>query len=191
MRTNGCGGTCGQYASGNQCDANGTCKATPPPPTWTCDPAKGYTVYIYSPNGKWETKVSPAGAYYQGAILADGTQLSLQFDCSELPASVLVTGGSQATQIWVADNTLPEFGVWTPYSGPLVINPSYKADITSKNFYLPFTPNAKILIRIPSLEQFPANQPCQNGTCVCQPNCSGKQCGPDGCGGTCGNAWHQ
>ncbi|MEK7529632.1 MAG: hypothetical protein AAB570_01785, partial [Patescibacteria group bacterium] len=127
--SNGCGGTCGQCANGNQCDANGTCKATPPPPTWTCDPAKGYTVYVYSPNGKWETKVSPAGTYYQGAILADGTQLSLQFDCSELPASVLVTGGSQATQIWVADNTLPEFGVWTPYSGPLVINPSYKADI--------------------------------------------------------------
>ena len=141
---NGCGGTCGQCANGNQCDANGTCKATPLPPTWTCDPAKGYMLYVYSPNGKWEAKVSPSGAYYQGAIPAVGTQLSLEFDCSDLPASVLVTGGSQETQIWVQDNTLPAFGVWTPYSGPLVINPSYKADIVTKNFYLPYTPASKI-----------------------------------------------
>ncbi|MDP2926130.1 MAG: LamG-like jellyroll fold domain-containing protein [Nanoarchaeota archaeon] len=28
---------------------------------------------------------------------------------------------------------------------------------------------------------------CENGNCVqCEPNCAGKQCGPDGCGGTCG-----
>lgn len=27
---------------------------------------------------------------------------------------------------------------------------------------------------------------CIDGACVCAPDCSGKQCGPDGCGGTCG-----
>ncbi|HEY2732946.1 MAG TPA: DUF4215 domain-containing protein, partial [Polyangiales bacterium] len=27
---------------------------------------------------------------------------------------------------------------------------------------------------------------CQNSKCVCAPSCSGKQCGSDGCGGTCG-----
>jgi hypothetical protein len=28
---------------------------------------------------------------------------------------------------------------------------------------------------------------CQNGQCVCVPQCQGKQCGPDGCGGSCGS----
>jgi hypothetical protein len=27
---------------------------------------------------------------------------------------------------------------------------------------------------------------CQNGECICKPNCAGKVCGPDGCGKTCG-----
>jgi hypothetical protein len=27
---------------------------------------------------------------------------------------------------------------------------------------------------------------CQNGECVCKPDCDGKVCGPDGCGNTCG-----
>ncbi len=146
--SNGCGGFCGQCSSGNQCDANGICKSPPPPP-WTCDPAKGYTVYIYSPNGKWEAKVSPGGAYYSGPLPAAGTHLYLQFDCNELPASVLVTGGSSATQIWTQDNTLPVFEVWVPYFGPLVINPSYKADVVATSLYSP-SPNSKILIRIPS-----------------------------------------
>ena len=28
---------------------------------------------------------------------------------------------------------------------------------------------------------------CQEGECVCKPACTGKECGPDGCGGVCGN----
>ena len=28
---------------------------------------------------------------------------------------------------------------------------------------------------------------CQNGQCVCTPQCHGKECGPDGCGGSCGS----
>ena len=28
---------------------------------------------------------------------------------------------------------------------------------------------------------------CQGGTCVCVPNCTGKQCGTDGCDGSCGS----
>lgn len=28
---------------------------------------------------------------------------------------------------------------------------------------------------------------CSNGTCQCMPQCNGKQCGPDGCGGECGS----
>jgi hypothetical protein len=32
----------------------------------------------------------------------------------------------------------------------------------------------------------PAGYACQGTTCVCQPNCAGKSCGSDGCGGTCG-----
>jgi hypothetical protein len=31
-----------------------------------------------------------------------------------------------------------------------------------------------------------AGTTCQNGQCVCVPQCQGKQCGPDGCGGSCG-----
>ncbi len=31
-----------------------------------------------------------------------------------------------------------------------------------------------------------ANEECINGACLCQPACAGKQCGPDGCGGSCG-----
>jgi len=27
---------------------------------------------------------------------------------------------------------------------------------------------------------------CDSGSCVCEPDCSGKECGPDGCGGSCG-----
>ena len=33
--------------------------------------------------------------------------------------------------------------------------------------------------------QFPLEQ-CLSGTCSCTPDCVDKQCGPDGCGGTCG-----
>jgi hypothetical protein len=31
-----------------------------------------------------------------------------------------------------------------------------------------------------------ANEACQSATCVCVPNCPGKNCGEDGCGGSCG-----
>ncbi|MBM4353891.1 MAG: hypothetical protein FJ109_08860 [Deltaproteobacteria bacterium] len=27
---------------------------------------------------------------------------------------------------------------------------------------------------------------CENGKCICPPDCQGKECGPDGCGGKCG-----
>ncbi|MBI4703987.1 MAG: hypothetical protein HY744_23000, partial [Deltaproteobacteria bacterium] len=40
----------------------------------------------------------------------------------------------------------------------------------------------------------PGGDACQNGACgaQCQPNCAGKQCGNDGCGGKCGAcAWPQ
>ena len=30
------------------------------------------------------------------------------------------------------------------------------------------------------------NEICQQGACVCVPQCLGRTCGPDGCGGTCG-----
>lgn len=33
----------------------------------------------------------------------------------------------------------------------------------------------------------PDGQICQNGTCICQPNCQGKMCGNDGCNGSCGS----
>ena len=32
----------------------------------------------------------------------------------------------------------------------------------------------------------PAGEKCMEGACICQPDCSGKQCGDDGCGGSCG-----
>jgi len=31
-----------------------------------------------------------------------------------------------------------------------------------------------------------AGQACSNGQCACAPNCKGKSCGSDGCGGSCG-----
>lgn len=31
-----------------------------------------------------------------------------------------------------------------------------------------------------------ADETCQAGVCTCVPNCTGKHCGDDGCGGTCG-----
>ena len=33
----------------------------------------------------------------------------------------------------------------------------------------------------------PAQNVCEDGECVCQPNCLGKNCGDDGCGGECGD----
>lgn len=36
-------------------------------------------------------------------------------------------------------------------------------------------------------EMCPSGEWCQGQTCVCKPNCDGKQCGPDGCGGQCGS----
>jgi len=32
----------------------------------------------------------------------------------------------------------------------------------------------------------PSSYRCQNGVCLCVPQCSGKQCGSNGCGGSCG-----
>jgi hypothetical protein len=31
------------------------------------------------------------------------------------------------------------------------------------------------------------NEACNNGTCACAPACASKNCGPDGCGGSCGS----
>jgi hypothetical protein len=36
------------------------------------------------------------------------------------------------------------------------------------------------------LEDCAGNYVCEGGECVCQPNCNGKECGDDGCGGSCG-----
>ena len=36
-------------------------------------------------------------------------------------------------------------------------------------------------------ELCPAGESCLQGECVCQPNCTGKECSDDGCGGNCGS----
>jgi len=30
---------------------------------------------------------------------------------------------------------------------------------------------------------------CRTGTQECLPDCTGKECGPNGCGGVCGKCW--
>jgi hypothetical protein len=37
------------------------------------------------------------------------------------------------------------------------------------------------------LTDCPAQNTCADGACACQPNCLGKNCGDDGCGGSCGS----
>lgn len=37
------------------------------------------------------------------------------------------------------------------------------------------------------LENCKSNEKCINGSCVCQPDCTNKICGDDGCGGSCGS----
>lgn len=144
----GCGGSCGNCAGGQTC-TNGQCMQPPPPqpPAYSCDPAKGYKLMVYSPGGSWQALASPNNASYSGAIPSDSS-LSLKFYCSELPGATLIKGGPQGVYVWLDDKTLPNFALWSSYYGSMQINPSYNPDVVTSYFYTP-TPNTTLLVRVP------------------------------------------
>ena len=174
----GCGGSCGNCAAGANCN-NGQCQAPPPPPPppprWNCNPAVGYTVMMIAPGGSWEAQTSGRSAGYYREQMPD-PGLSLRFNCDELPAAILLRNAATPAQVWLQDNSLPAFATYVPYNGAVaIINPGIQPTSITRQFP-PGQSNSSMLIRI-SEGQAP----------VCQRNCNGRQCGADGCGGSCGN----
>lgn len=152
LATQGCEGTsiiCGSCPAGKNC-VGGKCVQSAPPqaPGFNCDQAKGYTIFVYSPGGSWQALASPNMSYYSGA-LPNSSSLSLKFYCSELPGAALINGGPNGVYVWLEDNTLPNYALWSAYSGGLTLNPPFYPDVVTSYFFTP-TPNTTLLVRVPS-----------------------------------------
>lgn len=146
----GCGGSCGQCNAGSNC-VDGKCKTpTPPPqPTWQCDPATGYKIYISSPGAYWEALTSGPTAEKYSGLIGNTSFYPIGFNCDELPGALLLKTTNTWLGVGVINQSMPAFGVYVPYNGPININPPYAPDVSTKSF----TTNnmyQSVLIRIPA-----------------------------------------
>lgn len=167
----GCGGTCGYCGSGTFCDV-GQCKADFK--SWSCDPAKGYSLKAASPGGNWVLPNSSGsgGPTFKVPISGEfnSTSPSYHADCKELPSVFIIEGGPGGVKLLVEDKTLPPVEVWLNYTG--LYDPGPTSAPTLKAYELDLPAYTNLFVKIPAS--------------FCTPSCYGKQCGSDGCGGSCG-----
>ncbi len=144
----GCGGVCNSCPSGESCNASiGQCEGAYQNPWNNCDPNVGYTVYMDSPGGTYEIATSGPTPYLSGSF---GTgSMSINFDCVDMPASILIHGGSQYVQAYLLDTGLPDFSYWAPFSGSIVIDPPFGASGSTSIFSSTF-PSLSLLVRTPN-----------------------------------------
>jgi len=153
---------CGFCDNGKQC-VNHKCVFPPPPegckncptgwcvdnkcilPDYKCDPKVGYSIYFSAKSGKFESLTSPNQKYYSGDFQGS---MGLHYDCSELPASLMMTNFSSKITIWLKDKDLAPFAVWWPYTGPQVFpGPAIKSDLILQQGT--FDGGKSLLIKIP------------------------------------------
>ena len=140
-----CGGQiqCGACSQGSSCNGQGQCLQN----GWSCDPNVGYTIRLNSLGGSLELANSGPIPYLQESF-NNGMTKRLNFDCIDLPATILVHGGSNGLSAWVSDAGLPDFAAWLPYNGPLVIEPVAGPTWIGRDIQAQ-SPNTQMLIRIP------------------------------------------
>ncbi|MBI5754057.1 M23 family metallopeptidase [Candidatus Peregrinibacteria bacterium] len=135
---------CGFCSTGNACQSG---KCVPQPQVNSCDPTKGYTIHFNADFGKWESITSPSQQYYVGNFTG---VMALHYNCSELPAMLLISQTTSNGSIWLQDNTLPSFAVWWPWPSGKSIPfpaPSFLPDVVINGF--PIKVGDSILIRLP------------------------------------------
>ncbi|MEK7672344.1 MAG: peptidoglycan DD-metalloendopeptidase family protein [Patescibacteria group bacterium] len=193
---------CGTCPTGQSCTDGKCIDSNSSNSNWTCDPAKGYTLKISSPNGTWKAMTSgPTAGTYSGKLPAAGNKLNLHVECNELPVIVLVNSGANTSiSAWLEDASLPPFSAWVEYYSPLVMDPSIPATTVTPNLtHSGATAGVQVLVKVQAGKNTPAPGPVSPSVPVpvkppppppppppCVPNCSGKTCGLDGCGGSCG-----
>jgi Peptidase family M23/S-layer homology domain len=144
----GCGGVCNSCPSGETCNAPaGQCEGSYQNPWNNCDPNVGYTVHMNSPGGTYEIMTSGPTPYLSGSF--DTGALYVDFDCIDMPASILIHGGPQYAQAYLLDTNLPDFSYWVPFSGSIVIDPPFGASGATSSFTSTF-PNLSLLVRTPN-----------------------------------------
>jgi hypothetical protein len=140
---------CGSCTPGKTCSGDGKCSTTKPldsGQSWKCDPLKGYTIYLYSPtDGKWESITSPSQKYFSGTFVGG---MSLHYNCSELPATLLISKITSSGNVWLTDISLPPFAMKWPFEGSIVFPfPSSQGDVVATGFSLKAGYNT--LLKIP------------------------------------------
>lgn len=143
-----CGGFCGFCDSGEICNtAVWQCEGANVNPWNNCDPSVGYTVFMDSPGGTYEVMTSGPTPYLSGSFGAGS--MSINFDCVDMPASILIHGGSQYVQAYLQDASIPFFSYWVPYSGQIMIDPPFGASGSTYTF-TSTSPNLPLLVRTPN-----------------------------------------
>ncbi len=172
MTNPGCDGLsqlCPSCPEGQICNSANKCKADPcyncpvgkciggqclvDTQNWTCDPEKGFSVWIGSPGGQWSISHLIPGTDTYSFITVELMPMgyfmipSIQGGCDELPMVGLIKGGPEGIKILVDEKNQPPIEVWNPYDGPLTFNPTTPP--TLKTYYVDIaTPNASVLVRI-------------------------------------------
>ena len=174
----GCGGSCGVCTGGETCSGSGECVCTDACPLGgtQCD-ASGL-LHCEKPAGQecasWVLTACPDDQECVGgscvcvpdcdgkACGADGCEGS----CGECGASAICDAGA-----CVCVDEAPCESVGVTCSGPdRLICANLDADACLEA----------------ALQPCPAGSACSDGECECVPQCAGKVCGPDTCGGFCG-----
>ena len=140
----------------------------------------GYTVQDFA-SGNLTEKI-PAGAHYPQT----GTSIDFRANWYDTaaPNSAMVNLGGACHAMTVERGS----------GGNATYIYSATVSQSCQNYYFVFHDSADHVVTYPTTGSFGVNcsqdwssaRPAMGNGCQCQPNCSGRQCGDDGCGGSCG-----
>ena len=202
--SNGCGGSCGTCKPGTQCTPMGTCIALPEcePGMTKCD---GNVVLICGPDGGWyDAQKCPANTTCKNGTCVPGGCVpsctgkqcgpnGCGGTCGYCPDGQLCTaqgkcygGGVTCAEAAKCALSCPSGDIGCMLNCAQTASPEAQGQVQEVIFCVAqFCPDADMACFEEAING-PCAGPWKQCTGGCTPSCAGKQCGGDGCGGSCG-----
>lgn len=137
----GCGSTCGNCASGYNCEG-GICEKEESVPGNGTSEA---TLELSSPGGMMEIVTANGENYYQSNILPEGIH-TITFVEKDLPAMILIHSGPKGFELDLLDESYGPLDFYIPYDGPITFTPKNEV-VKASGANLP-TPYLNVLVRV-------------------------------------------
>ncbi len=166
----GCGGSCGSCLAGEAC-SGGTCV-----PSGTCTPD------AFEPDNSYgAARPLSAGVSQTRSICPAGDEDFASFTLSGTSDVTVETAGpSGDTKMWLYNASQSQIGYNDDYTGLFSRIDAY--DLAAGTYYVKVTEYS-------TSEDLPQYTLLLTVVGICTPSCSGRECGSDGCGGSCGSCY--